>query len=274
MQKYFYLSLFLYSGSALATCNLLSSGYSINSLFGFLHNILPKKTSRVEELFIFENAQEPSCFLLNYGFYGITDTLTFIPTVPIVSKKQKPCGPSNGLGNISFQFNYLLYQQEEFNCRYRIIATAGIGFPTTTIKATTLYSIKAMNSFIGIMHDIMTLDWYWYTDFGGVVIGNNESYKAGNYILYSLGGGRTLCKNDHYVTLMIEMLNVYQRPDRCNGHNNLKTGSAVLYCGPTLRYYYKHYSLHAGILGTIGVFSRIPEKHSNYLCGFAASVYF
>lgn len=251
------------------------SGHHTVSLFGIFHNNLPKNNFKVEEFFIFENTQQPLYYALTYFTYGISDKLTFLPSIPLVSRKPaNGDGNVTGLGSINLQFNYLLYLQENPEFRYRMIATFGLGLPTTTISQVTLFSLKAINSMIGILQDAMTQNWYFFYDFGLLLISKKGNLKTGNFVIYDFGMGRTFCYNEHYITLMGEFFGLYQQPDHLNGNIVLTTGGNAVYVGPTVRYYHKRCYVHGGILATVAWPSRIPEKPSSYLLGFNAGFYF
>jgi hypothetical protein len=77
------------------------------SLFGIFHTNVPKGNFKVEELFIFENTQEPLYYAITYFTYAITDRLSFFPSLPLVSRKPSTGeGSKTGLGSLDLQFNY------------------------------------------------------------------------------------------------------------------------------------------------------------------------
>jgi hypothetical protein len=277
MKQKYLLFLFLFSiPSIYAICALRHSAHTPNSVFGLNHVIIPKNTFKITELFVYENSERPTSFFVTFGSYGITDRLTFVPTIPIVSKKPvNNKGDKTGLGNISLQFNYLLYEHEELDdARYRFMITAGAGFPTTTINEVTLFSLKGYNTMIAAMQDFMSKEWFAYADFGTIIVGKNGNNKTGNFLIYDMGLGRILCINDHYITFMAEFFGVYMKPDRINGIIHPITGGNAIFVGPTLHYFFKDRFLHAGILAKIATQARSTEKQSSYLIGVTGGYYF
>ncbi len=267
------LLLLLSISSINADCPLLR--YTINSLFGPLHSVIDKNTFKLEEVFFFENTVQPNYFLLNYMIYGVTENLTILPNLAVVSKKSVVEGePSTGLGDFTMQFNYRLYFKRYDDFQYRFIVTSGFGFPTTTISQVTLFSLKAFNGFVGIMQDMMTLNWFYFSDLWFIGVGKHEERKTGSFILYDWGGGRTFCHHDHYLTILLEFFGLYQQADRVNGVIDPTTGGHAAYIGPTVRYFYKNFYFHAGILGTISFYSRVPQTPSSYLAGLSVAYYF
>ena len=239
-----------------------ASKYTINSLYGFLHVILPKRDAKIEEIIFIENTSYPTTTALTYGFLGVTDALTFIPTIPIINSKVNEYDKHpTGLGPVSLQFNYLLYQKEKEDFRYRFISTAGIGFPTM-LRSVTPFSLKAVNSFIGVMQDLTTPDWFFYTDFGGILVGHRKKANTHNFILYAAGVGRNFYLGDHSINILVETLGVYQKREN------------YFYIGPSIRYFHKNFFVHVGMLAT-AVFAMQPrEKPSNFLAGFGVGFYF
>ena len=274
-RKVAYLLLCLHVYSLYATCELQNPKYVTNSLFGFLHTILPKNNLKLEELVFFQNTHPSTTTLLNHAFYGITDNLTIIPTIPIIHRKtEEGDGKSTGLGTVSFQCNYKWYQYEKNDVRYRLLSTISPGAPTATVTSVTVFNIKPANVFLGIMQDVMTPHWFFFTDFGGIVVAKRKEYKIHNFLLYAAGLGRNFCTGDHYLTIIGELLGVYQKPSSfMHSMIPMKAGGNFAYFGPSLRYFYKTFFLHAGILATIA-FKSPGERPSNYLAGFAASYYF
>jgi hypothetical protein len=276
MLYYFFIFILFSTFQSYGTCELRHSSHTPNSIFGLVHTIIPRETFKITELFIYENTERPTSFLVTFAAYGITDSLTFMPTIPIVSKRPvSNNGDKTGLGSISLQFNYLLYQHEEADdFRYRFMLTAGAGFPSTTINDATLFSLKGYNTLIAAMQDFMTKDWFGYTDFGTVIVGKNGNNKTGNFLIYDMGLGRIFCFNDHYITVMAEFFGVYTKADRINGIINPVTGGNAIFVGPTIHYFFKSFFLHGGALGKIATQSRVVEKASSYLVGFTAGCYF
>lgn len=256
-------------------CQLMESSHTINSLFGPLHIILEKDQFKIEEIFFFENSQQKDYLLLNYIFFGITEKCTIIPTLPIVSKKSTtPHGNSSGLGDLTFQFNYLLYQQRQSDCQYRLVPTIGVGFPTTTISQNTLFSLPAFNGFVGLMQDIITPSWFCSTDLWFISVGKKDERKIGNLILYAWALGKTYCYHDHFLTFLLEYFGLYTHADHINNRIDLTTGGHAAYIGPTIRYFYKDFYIHAGVLATISYNFRAQIKPSTVLTGLALAYYF
>ncbi len=232
----------------------------IGPLFSFGHTILPKYEFGIGEEFFFINQKPHSgTFVGTLAYYGITEKLTGILTIPVYSQTStKFPGPKTGLADIFLDFDYLLYKNETNNHRYRIIGIAGIHFPTSTVAIRTFYSFNRTNFFLGIVQDAMSIDgWYIYTDFGSIINTKKNHIKFGNLLLFDIGVGHIFCfKSNHYFTCFLEMSDFFSLPDRVNGSLDLTTGSNLLLAGPTLRLETKSFLIQGGIQYIVSRFVR------------------
>ena len=215
----------------------------VSPLFSFGHTILPKGTVIIDEAVLHYGFTHRSATIaFTDVFYSITDALTVNGQIPIFSQSppEGTCGKKTGLADILLRGNYQIYlDKKENDHRYRIITTAGVRVPSSTVAQKTIYSLGATNFFLGITHELMTNDWYIYNDFGAVLTTKRHCTKAGNIILNNAGIGRVKCFNNRlYLTFFAELSSFYSRPDTVNGKRDLTTGETIIFVGPTFRLEY------------------------------------
>lgn len=250
-------------------CGLPPSG--IGPLFSIGHSILAKKMFAFSQAAAFSKEKPHSAFLtVSECYYGLTNKLTLIGTVPIVS--QKPLlkkGPTTGLGDIHLHANYRIFANKTDEYRYRILGAAGIKLPTSTVAARTFYSLNTTSFFLGVMQDAMTPHWYLYSDFATILPTKRHNIKFGNFLIFNIGIGRIFCwnpsKEETYITLFTELTNIYERPTKINEIPNLKTGGNILFCGPTLRFQHKDFLMQAGVQFNTSQFSRNEDETVSYI---------
>src|SRR5581483_6530777 len=183
IKKYFYC--FMFFNSALQYLQLYSRctqlpHFGITPLFSFGHSILPKQEFAIAQASVFVK-QKPHNQFLNFTnfYYGITDNATFIFSLPIISQCPLTSGKKTGLGNLDIHLNYVLFKDRTEDHRYRIIASGGIGPPTSTGKKITLYSLHTTTYFLGIVCDALTMQWYSYADFAALITTERDTQKIG-----------------------------------------------------------------------------------------------
>ncbi len=245
--------------------------HGISPLFSFGHSILPKKLFAVSEAIAYSKKEHSTLISITDAYYGITNSLTGIISIPIVS--QTPVinkGDKTGLGDIFFHANYLLHSEKSDEHSYRIIGSAGIRIPTTTIAERTFLTLKTTSFFLGITQDSLTKHWYIYYDFGTVLPIKSNHIKFGNILINNIGIGKVFCFGEKYLIIFAEMGNVYARPTKFNNKPILTTGGNSLFLGPSLRFQFKNYLIQGGIQHVVSRSLRAERSinESDYVAAF------
>lgn len=271
---------FVQHSALLSTCNELPPE-GISPLFTFGHSILdPHTVALAQEFYFIKQKPHSACVALTSLYWGITKRITTITSLTVFS--QTPSlgpitlpGTKRGLGDFYMQANYLLYKDKAEDHRYRIIATNGIYFPTSTVTERTFFTYNVPRFFFGITQDAMTHDWFLYSDFGTIITTKKHKRKFGNIVLFNTGGGKIVCfEHERYFTLFLELSDFYFRPDRVQGVQDLTTGGNILLLGPTVRFETKHLLFQGGVQFQASKFLRNKYDAVPYVIAFFASYSF
>lgn len=224
---------FIHSSLIQTKCDHLPP-QAISPLFTFGHSILKKNISALsQQLFYTKQKPYSQTVSLSQAYYGITNNLTGLATITLLSKAPTatdPKGDKTGLADLYFQLNYLAYAEHTSKYRYRIITVGGLYLPTFTVAARTFFSFNVPRFFFGITQDAMTYEWYFYSDFGTIITTKKNQRKFGNILWFNVGGGRIFClPHKSYLTLIAALTDFYFTPDRFRGQLDLTTGDNRLF---------------------------------------------
>lgn len=249
----------------------------IGPLFTFGHTIMSKKSFALSETINYAYFEDRSIFFaFTDAYYGITDKLTIIATLPILYQKQfLNNDTASGIGDIFFHTNYKFYSDLTEEYHYRIMNTIGIHLPTSTIPIKTLESLNAANFFIGITQDAITHNWFTYTDFGIILTTKHNHFKSGNVLLFNMGVGKIISLHKGFLTIFAELNDFYLRPDQIQGKLDLKTGQNIMLFGPTMRYIYENFLIQAEIQFVVANHTRFEQEDNlKHISGFLVAYTF
>ncbi len=262
-----FLSFFILQSFIQSGCDQLPPE-GISPFFSFDYSVLPKKAFVLAEEILFIKQKPHSAFIAyTEAYYGLTNEITLLAILPIVSQKPEVPGKKTGLGDLNIQANYKFYKNETDDYRYRIIGSSGIQFPTTTVTENIFFNFPTTSFFLGITQDAMIRSLYCYSNFGALINLKHHQIQFGTILSFDIGGGAIFCKGDNIFTILVECSDYYSRPDKINGIPDLTTGENFLLVGPSFRFFRKNFLIQGGIQYVVSHHARVNKDNINYIAG-------
>jgi hypothetical protein len=140
---------------------------NISPLFSFGQSIQKQGGLSLREILIFNHRNHGSRLISHSNaYYGITDRLTVLASIPIVFTDRRNKRKLHGLADISLRTEYVFYHDTSDDHNYRITGVGAIRFPTSTVEDKIRIASKTYSFFLGGTQSIITPDWYIYFAIG------------------------------------------------------------------------------------------------------------
>ncbi len=186
--------------------------------------------------------------------YGIADYLSVFITLPITLSSYEKPDKYRGIGDLTAQFEYVLFSKSDKKRDMYGSLIANIGLPTASRSNGEVLGYGVPSFFLGADYYMLSHRWYAYCAAGATLASTPfECVKSGHEILYEWGFGINLAGwKDNVLTLIFDFNGIYTQKDtNLKGEPDKDTGSNIMYVGPTLFYSHKKFLFAFGIQGPV-----------------------
>lgn len=199
--------------------------------------------------------------------YGVTDRLSLYFNIPFTPRYQTNCHRSSGMEDVFVQAEYAAFDYDTPCSTSMVTLVGALYFPTGSIKKNPPTGFGAPSFFIGATASYLSVDWYFIVSPAVWLTTSNGDTKYGNQFFYQGCLGRNVWSKsgEWIITAMIELLGVYDRPDKVDGSIDPNSGSNLVHIGPTLWLSTKRFFCQLGILGIAAQSYRGYQNKNKFL---------
>ncbi len=116
--------------------------------------------------------------------YGVTDSLTLTIGQPVAAKFKFNNYHSSGIGDFFIQGEYAFYNSDHPAYATQATLVAQITFPSGSFNKTPPTGFGSPTFLLGATASYMSISWYLFSCFGGVITTPHQSSQLPNTLLY------------------------------------------------------------------------------------------
>jgi hypothetical protein len=182
-------------------------------------------------------------------FYGITDELTLTIGQPIAAKFKFNNSQSSGIGDFVIQGEYAFYNKDRPTYADQATIIANMTFPCGSLNKNPPTGFGSPTFLLGATAGHMSIDWYIFACFGGIITTPHNSDKFSNTLLYQWGFGKNLHYVPHkrIVTALLEFFGSYTNSSQIRGPHYKNFDDNNFFIGPSLWVSTKRFTFNPGI---------------------------
>ncbi|MGC2310979.1 MAG: hypothetical protein WA432_05155 [Candidatus Babeliaceae bacterium] len=199
--------------------------------------------------------------ILSSVLYGISDTLSLLINIPVLTKNRLGQCCSSGISDIFVQMEYAFYNKDATTYANQATIVGNMSFPTGSATKNPPTGLGSPSFFIGCTASHLAVDWYFHGSAGAILTTPYHHEKIGNTFLYQAGFGKNISYSpDRYIfSWMIEFDGIYSEHSVFSGiHRGRGSGGNSIFIGPSLWFSTQRLILQAGI--EIPLYQRLFDK--------------
>ncbi len=183
----------------------------------------------------FKGHDQYSVALFSNLFYGFTDELTFLVSVPTAVPFAQDDHRSYGVSDVILQLEYAFYTKYYTTYYDQATFIASMTLPTGSATKNPPTGTGANSFFLGGTLSRMGIDWFYFISGGGIMNASSHGQKHGDQALYQCGIGRRILNTEEWLLdWMVEFDGYYACRDRDHGVSDPNSGGNVIYITPSL----------------------------------------
>lgn len=207
-----------------------------NPLVSFGQNIINEKQVQAYVLTTeFKNKREYFINVVPSILYGVTDDLSIFISVPVAARYRQEENHSAGVNDLIVQFEYSPYTKEYRTYYDQITLVGNVTIPTGSTKKVPQTGFGANSFFIGGIYSNMSINWFYFTSYGGLLTTTSHRTKFGNLFLYQFGVGRRIYSTSNWLFAgMVEFDGFYQWRNKIRGVTDPNSGGNFILLTPSI----------------------------------------
>lgn len=206
------------------------------ALFGFGGNVIDE--GEVQFYFFtddFNGKEKVTIDLIPSVLFGITDNWSISFNFPFTTYFKDDGLYSNGPEDFFVQLEYAFYNKKNSIYVDQATILGNITFPTGSVKRTPPTGFGAPSVFLGVTYYRTMVDWFFFTNQGGVLTTSDHKTKIGDQFLYQFGVGRNIPSPEGWIyAWIIEVDGQYNKKNRIVGRLDHNSGGNTVYITPSL----------------------------------------
>lgn len=206
------------------------------ALFGFGGNIIDKGEIQIFGFADdFQGDRRIITDVIPNILFGITDELSIqfnFPFSPVMRDGKKY---SHGLEDFFIQLEYAFYNRSTATYIDQATIVANITFPTGSVKKNPPTGFGSPTIFLGGTYYRTWVDWFAFTNQGGILTTSDHRTKFGDQFLYQFGIGRNFPSPKGWIfAWLIEVDGQYFKKNRIDGVIDNNSGGNVIFATPSI----------------------------------------
>ena len=249
------------------------------ALFSFGQNVIDRNNILASETAALLLGHHKRFFVNALTFlYGVTDSFSFLITVPAPVINKEDHLHASGFGDINFQAEYEFYEKVSPTSITQATVLGTLFLPTGVFDAIQTFEeipqlatgLGSTSFFAGTTFNRTTIEWYIYASTGILTTLKKNNSKLGNSFLYQGGFGKNLGHfEDKILMLMFEVSGITSKPNKFMGINIGNTGGTIIFAGPSVWYSTPTFIFQAGF--QVPLFQKLSgiQNKTSFLCALS-----
>ncbi len=169
-----------------------------------------------------------------YFVYGITDNVAVLAVIPFAIYRQGDSRAS-GFEDINIQAEYAFYNKSTARHIDQATVVANVSFPTGSAEKQPSTGAGSPGYFLGLTCNRTTVEWFFFSNLGGVVYPSLNADRTGGQLLYQFGFARLLSDWKGWISaLLFEFDGTYSQKNTSEGVFDPNSGGQALVLTPSL----------------------------------------
>ncbi|ASQ45940.1 hypothetical protein [Legionella clemsonensis] len=200
------------------------------------------------------------------ALYGLSDQASFLVTLPWTVNYVDKFYHSSGVGDISFQVEYVLYEKSNASYDDQITLVNGLTLPTGSFKKSPT-DTGATTVFIGTTFSRMSVNWLLFASPGISWATKNKNIQLGTEYLYQCGIGRNFhsVPGQYIFFLLGELNGTYTEKNKVSGYSIPDSGGNIIYATPSLWFSTKQWFIQLGVSFPVSQYWNGDQNKNNYV---------
>lgn len=205
---------------------LISFGQNLISEHQFEYEMIPSYRKGKRECFF---------DISNNLLYAFTDSLSIYLNLANAIQFKQGKYHSDGFEDLIVQIEYAPYTQEHYTYYDQLSIIGNVTIPTGSSTKKPVTGAGSNSFFIGSVLSRMSINWFYFSAYGGVFNTSNHRNKLGNRFLYQYGFGRRIYNNAEWlVAWMCECTGELAMRDTNQGITLPNSGGNLIFVTPSL----------------------------------------
>lgn len=167
--------------------------------------------------------------------YAFKDNVSIFIDIPDAVRFKQGKRHTSGIEDVLIQFEYAPYTKEFYTYYDQISIVANVTIPTGSVKKNPRTGTGSNSFFIGSVYSLMSINWFFFTSYGGIFHASSHRTQSGNQFLYQYGVGRRIFNNSEWLfDWMLEFDGTYSCRNKIHGTTDRNSGGNILVVTPSL----------------------------------------